>query len=82
MRLISYCPGGKAGLHTDLQRQRGQASLRIASPCQPLDQVVAAFFNAPKPTGRGRGCLPGKTSPAARAGQHADHPNRRGRLPR
>ena len=48
MQLISNYLGGKARLYADLQRQRGQASLRIASPCQPLDQVVAAFFKAPE----------------------------------
>ena len=73
MQLISYYLGGKADLYADLQRQRGQASLRIASPCQQLDQAVAAFFEAPE-TSRPRARLPawqglssGTGGPARRA---------------
>jgi TetR/AcrR family transcriptional regulator len=46
MQLISYYFGGKAGLYAELQRQWGQASAGLASPDQPLDQVVASFFKA------------------------------------
>jgi len=81
MELISSYLGGKAGLYADLQRQRAKASLRIASPCLALDQVVPLSSRHPKPTGRGRGCLPGKASPAARAGQRADHQSARPSAP-
>jgi hypothetical protein len=44
MQLISCSLSRKAGLYADLQRQQGQASPRKARPCQPPDQVPAAFF--------------------------------------
>ncbi len=46
MQLITYYFGGKAGLYTELQRQWGEVSRDLASPDQPLDQVVAGFFKA------------------------------------
>ncbi len=46
MQLISYYFGGKAGLYAELQRRWGQDSRSLASPDQPLDQVVAGFFQA------------------------------------
>src|SRR6516164_4490573 len=48
MRLISYPLGGNARLYADLHRQQGQARPRKARPCQPPDQVLAAFFQAPE----------------------------------
>lgn len=46
MQLISYYFGGKAALYAELQRRWGQASRDLASPDQPLDQVVVGFLKA------------------------------------
>lgn len=46
MQLISYYFGGKAGLYAELQRRWNQTSHDLASPDQPLAQVVADVFRA------------------------------------
>lgn len=46
MQLISYYFGGKAGLYAELQRRWDETSRDLASPDQPLDQVVAGFLRA------------------------------------